>query len=374
MRVVMVSKALLVGAYQRKAEAMARLGIDLTVLVPPIWTDRRGEQLAERRHTNGYTLRVIPLRWNGNYHLHHYPTLARELASIRPQIVHMDEEPYNLATWLGLRAAAHNGTAGTFFTWQNLNRRYPPPFRWFEQSNYRRAAVAIAGNRAAAAVLAAKGYRGEVAVIPQFGVDPVAFSPPTIQQPQSNCCQIGYAGGLLPEKGVDLLLRACAALQGEWQLQIAGTGSEEESLRSLATTLGVTDRIQWHGRVDSEGMANFYRSLDLLVLPSRTRSNWKEQFGRVLTEAMACAVCVVGSDSGEIPNVIGMAEQIFPEDNLTALQQLLQNLLNNPDRRRSLGAAGRSRVLGQYTMAAVAEQTVAVYEQLLTARTAKGSA
>jgi len=47
-------------------------------------------------------------------------------------------------------------------------------------------------------------------------------------------------------------------------------------------------------------------SLDVLVLPSRSRSFWKEQFGRVLIEAMACGVPVIGSSSGEIPNVIGM--------------------------------------------------------------------
>ncbi|MCB0186633.1 MAG: glycosyl transferase family 1, partial [Caldilineaceae bacterium] len=75
----MVSKALVVGAYQRKAEVLARLGagrgLELTVLIPPAWRDRRGTQMAELRHTDGYTLRVIPLRFNGNFHLHYYPTL-----------------------------------------------------------------------------------------------------------------------------------------------------------------------------------------------------------------------------------------------------------------------------------------------------------
>ena len=80
----MVSKALVVSAYQRKAEALARLGakkgLDLTVLIPPAWQDRRGVKQAEVRHTDGYTLRVIPLRFNGFFHLHYYPTLAREFA------------------------------------------------------------------------------------------------------------------------------------------------------------------------------------------------------------------------------------------------------------------------------------------------------
>ena len=177
MRVVMVSKALVVGAYQRKAEELARLGVQLTVLIPPAWNDRRGRQTAERVHTEGYDLRVIPLRLNGNYHLHHYPTLGRELAALRPDVLHMDEEPYNLATYLALRAAAKLGIASVFFTWQNLHRRYPPPFAQMEQANYRRAGAAIAGNQDAAAVLRGKGYAGPIAVIPQFGVDPYLFAP-----------------------------------------------------------------------------------------------------------------------------------------------------------------------------------------------------
>ncbi len=364
----MVSKALVVGAYQRKAEALARLGVgrelELTVLIPPSWQDQRGLQRAERRHTAGYALRIIPLRLNGNFHLHYYPTLARELAAIQPHVVHMDEEPYNLATWLGLRAAEQLGAVGTFFTWQNLYRRYPLPFRWLERQNYRRAPFAIAGNRDAAAVLQRKGYPGTIRVIPQFGVDPVLFSPHTTAQPLNNGCHIGYAGGLLAEKGVDLLLQACAGLTGAWQLSLAGEGAALAQFQTLATRLGIADRVQWLGRIDSEGMAAFYRSLDLFVLPSRTRPNWKEQFGRVLIEAMATAVCVVGSDSGEIPNVIGEAGAIFPEGDVTALRQQIQQLIDNPAHRHALGAAGRTRVLHNYTMAAVAEETVALYEQL----------
>jgi glycosyltransferase involved in cell wall biosynthesis len=367
MRVVMVSKALVVSAYQRKAEALARAGarhgLELTVLIPPAWHDRRGVQRAVLRHTEGYTLRVIPLRLNGNFHLHYYPTLRRELAALRPHVVHMDEEPYNLATWLGLRAAQQVGAVGAFFTWQNLYRQYPPPFRWFEGHNYQVAPLALAGNHDAAAVLHQKGYRGEIRVIPQFGVDPVLFAPNTSAQSHDGC-HLGYAGGLLPEKGVDLLLRACAGLRGAWRLSLAGEGSEARALQALAAQLGIADRVQWRGRLDSEGMAAFYHELDLFVLPSRSRPNWQEQFGRVLIEAMACAVCVVGSNSGEIPNVIGDAGVVVPEEHVDALRAALQRLLDNPSERDSLGAAGRTRVLHHYTMAAVAEATVAVYEQL----------
>src|SRR5688572_25263334 len=153
MHVVMVSKALVVGAYQRKAEEIAARGVKLTVLIPPSWRDRRGRQVAAALHTEGYTLRTIPLWLNGNFHLHFYPTLARELARLRPDVLHMDEEAYNLATYLALGTAERLGISALFFTWQNLLRNYPPPFAWWEGANYGRAGHALAGSQDAATVL-----------------------------------------------------------------------------------------------------------------------------------------------------------------------------------------------------------------------------
>ncbi len=364
MRVVMVSKALVVGAYQRKAEALASRGVELTVLVPAYWRDRRGTQMLERAHTRGYTLRTVPLVWNGSYHLHFYPTLPRELARLRPQVVHMDEEPYNLATWLGVRAAQRIGARPLFFTWQNLLRRYPPPFRWFERAVHRACPMAIAGSQAAAQVLAAKGYPGIVRVIPQFGVDPTRFTP-AASPPETSPFRIGYAGGLIPEKGVDLLLRACAGLEVDWQLLLAGEGSAARSLQALAQELGISPRVRWLGRLSSLEMPDFYRSLHVLVLPSRPRPNWKEQFGRVLVEAMACGIPVVGSRSGEIPHVIGQAGWTFPDGDPEALRRCLERLAADPTLRERLAQEGRARALAHFTMDQVAERTAEVYRLLL---------
>lgn len=366
MRVVMVSKALVVGAYQRKAEELARLGVELTVLIPPAWNDRRGQQTAERVHVEGYDLRVIPLRLNGNYHLHHYPTLGRELAVLRPDVLHMDEEPYNLATFLALRAAAKLGIPSLFFTWQNLHRRYPPPFAQMEQANYHRAGAAIAGNQDAAAVLRGKGYSGAIAVIPQFGVDPQLFAPASAPIPSAGGeLRIGYAGGLLPEKGLDVLLAACAQLTTPWRLLLAGEGEQRAALAALAAQLGVAERVTFLGRQGSGEMAHFYGTLDVLVLPSRTLPNWKEQFGRVLIEAMACAVPVIGSTSGEIPQVIGDAGLLFAEGDAAALADCLRTLADSPAERVRLGEAGRRRVLAHYTMRQIAEHTVEAYRRLM---------
>lgn len=358
MKVLMVSKALIVGAYQRKAEEMAQLGVDLTVLIPTHWKDRRGDLQAEVIYDKGYQLRPISIRFSGRYHIHYYPSLKREIERSRPDLIYMDEEPYNLATWQGLAAAFSFGIPGIFFTWQNLLRRYPPPFRWLESQNYRRAALAIAGNQAASSVLRKKGFAGPVKIVPQFGVDTILFSPSTAPRRNDTRLLIGYAGGLLPEKGIADLLHACSRLKRPWYLRIIGEGSEKANLMRLASDLKVNEKVSIEARLPAHQMPSFYQTIDVLVLPSRTQTNWQEQFGRVLIEAMSCQVAVIGSNSGEIPNIIGSAGLVYQEGDTMALAGCLQRL---SDCRRELdefALAGRERALQHFTMKQIALRTV----------------
>jgi glycosyltransferase involved in cell wall biosynthesis len=379
MRVVMVSKALVVGAYRRKLEELARLpGIELSAIVPPGWRSRYDSAPLERDHTTGYQLLVEPIVFNGRHHLHFYPTLARLLRRLRPEVLHMDEEPYNLATWHALRAGEAVHARCLFFTWQNLPRRYPWPFSHFERANYRRAAHALAGNSAAASVLRAKGYSGPLTIIPQFGIDPEAFQPvldrgeswPGIEQPAMSpggrAFVIGYAGRLVPEKGVDVLLHACARLPfRNWRMRVMGDGPDRPRLSALSDDLGISEQVDFLGRLPSVRAPEFYRTLDVLVLPSLTRPNWAEQFGRVLVEAMACEIPVIGSSSGEIPEVIGGGGVVFPEGDALALAQSITSLADNPAYSATLARLGRSRVLMHFTNAQIAANTFRVYEEML---------
>jgi glycosyltransferase involved in cell wall biosynthesis len=333
--------------------------------VPPSWNDGSRLIHLERAHTTGYELVVEPLAFNGNFHLHFYPRLAKRLRDFAPDIVHIDEEPYNFATFHALRLARRVGARTLWFTWQNLNRRYPLPFRLIERYNLRRADYAIAGSAGAAAVWREKGYTGPLAVIPQFGVDPDIFAPRPGRRDAARGFVIGYVGRLVVEKGVDLLLDAVAELPGVWRLHIVGVGPERERLEEQARCLGLADRVLFEGELPSLRVPAFFRELDVMVLPSRSRLNWIEQFGRVLIEAMACGVVVVGSDCGEIPNVIGDAGLIFPEWNDQALRERLEQLMRDPDLWADLARRGRERVLTHFTQAQIAAQTVAVYREMV---------
>jgi glycosyltransferase involved in cell wall biosynthesis len=367
MRVLMLSKALVTGVYQKKVEELAKLpDIELRLIVPPSWREARvGELAFQPLYTEGYELIIEPMRFNGRHHVHYYPGLGRRISEFQPDIVHIDEEPYNLVTAHAMRLARRAGARAIFFAWQNLYRRYPVPFRLLERYNYRAASAAVVGNRDAGWVLRRKGYRGPITVIPQFGVDPEIYRPMPRQRRPMDGPVIGYVGRVVAEKGVDTLVDAVASIPSRPLLRIIGGGDQRVDLELRAERSGIRDRVRFEGAVPPERVPELLNQLDILVLPSRTRTNWKEQFGRILVEAMACEVAVVGSSSGEIPNVIGDAGLVFPEGDARALAERLRELIDDPERLADARRAGRRRALHRFTQEQVARRTWDLYRQVL---------
>ncbi len=391
MRILMLSKALVSGPYQKKCEELAALpGVDLTVAVPDSWREPRvGTLHLERRFTRGYQLVALPISLNGRHHMHFYPTLGSLVNSLRPEVFHIDEESFNLATFQAMRIGVATGARCCFYNYANIARRYPPPFSLFERYSFRHATHALAANREAEAIIRQHGYRGPLSVIPQFGVDPTLFAPkqesenhmaadpsrqvlvpmlhpegtrlqhPTLQ----HAFTLGYLGRLVPEKGLLDLLDALIQLPREIQLRMIGDGSQRAELVARIVALGLIGRVEirsWASDVPAE-----LHALDALVLPSRTTRNWKEQFGRVLVEAMSCGIPVIGSNSGEIPHVVADAGLIFAEGNIPGLVTQIHKLYSSPALRADLSSRGRLRVLTHYTQAALAQRYYAIYQSML---------
>jgi glycosyltransferase involved in cell wall biosynthesis len=366
MKIVMLSKALLVGAYQKKLEELARLpGVELVALVPPTWHEPgAGVLRLERRFTQGYRMEMLPLVLNGQHHLYWFAGLGRALRRERPDVLHIDEESFNLATYQAMRLGVVLGARCCFYNWANIERRYPPPFGWFERYNFRHAAHAIAGNHDAAAILRRHGYQGPLTLLPQFGVDPDLFAPAP-PRPANGPLVVGYLGRLVAQKGLLDLLDALTLLPPHIRLRLVGSGDLRPRLEQRARERGLTERIELWPAVPSTDVPEVLRGLDVLALPSHTTPNWKEQFGRVLIEAMSCGVPVVGSSSGEIANVVGAGGLIVPERSPRALANALRLLAEQPALRRELGQRGRARVLAHYTQAALARSYYAVYREML---------
>jgi glycosyltransferase involved in cell wall biosynthesis len=182
---------------------------------------------------------------------------------------------------------------------------------------------------------------------------------------------IGFVGRLVAAKGLFVLLEALAGLDGAWELRVVGTGEARAEAEALAARLGIAQRIIFLGQQPSTAMPAIVRRFDVLVGPSLTTPRWKEQFGRMLVEAMACGVPVIGSTSGEIPNVIGDAGLVVPEGDRVALRAAIARLRDDQVERRILAEHGRARVVALFTQEAVARRTYAVYQEMLAAYRAR---
>jgi len=181
-------------------------------------------------------------------------------------------------------------------------------------------------------------YQESVDVVHQFGWKPIVniqwwgldlepfLQVQKIQKANANVKTIGYVGRFIPEKGVQDLLYVLGQLDSGYRLVLVGAGPEESSIRQHVVKLSLQDRVEFISPQSREQLAKWYSSFDVLVLPSHTDYFWKEQYGRVLMEAMACGTPVAGSQSGAIPIVIGNEERCFPEGNIAAMRTIIQTL------------------------------------------------
>ena len=106
-------------------------------------------------------------------------------------------------------------------------------------------------------------------------------------------------------------------------------------------------------------------ALHVLILPSLTTASWKEQFGRVLIEAGACGVAVIGSSSGAIPEVVGDAGLIFSEGDVATFTEQITRLRTDTSLRENCGKIGYDRAHGKFSWQCVADGMMAIYRELL---------
>ena len=372
MRVLYLSKALTVASYRDKLREMSQ-HIEVTAVIPERW----GPHPPEEGDADSHPVTPWPVWMHAHNHLHVYVRPSALLRRFEPDLVHVDEEPYSAVTFQMARVCRSAGVPVVFFAWQNIDKRIPPPFGMMQRFVFNTCAGAIAGTETAAEVLRGNGCPEPIAVIPQFGVDTGRFTFDLDSGMEvrsrlglpSGAFIVGFAGRLVPEKGIGVLLRAVAETQAV-RLVILGDGPEHGRIRREADDLGIADRTVLVGGAASLEMPAWLTAMAVLVLPSVSTPRWVEQFGRILIEAMACGLPVVASDSGEMPKVVGDAGLIVPEGDAQALARALAALAESPERRRRIGEAGRVRVCERYAQRPIAEATVAFYERVLSMRSA----
>ncbi|MBE9079117.1 glycosyltransferase family 4 protein [Romeria aff. gracilis LEGE 07310] len=388
MKVLVASHTYIVDLNCEKLRALAQLrpDVEVTVVVPKRWSPGGVQnRVIEPEPREEGRFRIVPI---ANFSQNNQGLLSFGLEIVdllrrfRPDIIQVEQgakalgyaELITLNRLLGLRAKK------VFFTWWNLPYQLKFPVSLLEAYNLRHTDGLLVGNQDGADILRDRGYLGPTCIMPQLGVDERLFRP----QPQPQLAAqhgiepddwvIGFVGRFVPEKGLRTLLTALTQLQDKrWKLLLLGRGPLRQELAQEAEAAGIGDRICWVESVPHDDVPRYINLMQTLVLPSETTYNfktltaagWKEQFGHVLIEAMACRVPVIGSDSGEIPHVIGEAGLVFPEGQPDALAACLSQLMEQPARHEALAQQGYDRAMTQYTNRALAKRQLEFYEKLI---------
>lgn len=383
-RVAFIGHSYVESAARQKLAYLAK-DVNLRLITPSYYPTPFGKYEADSRFNPEVPVDSFPIRF-----VNVSPTSTRWILESRdlgfrefqPDIIHVENEQHS---WIVCQAILYRKLYAPkakliVFTWDNIApEELTLKSRMLEHLaafNRRSMDFIICGNRAGQEILAARGMsRSRLDVIPQTGVDAKMF----YQLPEDRRFAIrheleiapedfaiGFIGRFVEEKGILDLVEAAGELNGRSKrppvLVFMGQGMLEERIRERCAQLRTKLRIV-PPRKNHE-VVEIMNGLDVLVLPSQSRPFWKEQFGRVLIEAMACGVPVIGSDSGEIPNVIGEAGQVFHEGDREALEHCLRRYSDDDDQRRATGRCGQNRVLKNYTNEIIAQRTLAIYERI----------
>jgi len=388
MKILVASHTYIVELNCEKLRQLAQLksGIEVTIIVPQRW--RPGgvqNQVIESQTIVDGNFTVIPVAnfsENNQGLLTFKPDIIGLLRSFKPDIIQVEQGAKSLgyAQLITLNRLLNLKAKNVFFTWWNLPYEVRFPISLLEGYNLRHTDGLIAGNEEGGEILRSHGYTGKIKVMPQLGVDETLFYPQ--KQPElatklgikNEEFVVGFVGRFVEEKGILTLVKALGGLQQlSWKLLLLGRGDLQEKILETAGELGIKDRLILVESVPHNEVAKYLNLMDTLVLPSETTYKfktltavgWKEQFGHVLIEAMACKVPVIGSNSGEIKNVIGAAGLVFPEGDIEALTSCLCKVMEDENLRENLANFGYQRVREKYTNQALAKDQLAFYEELI---------
>jgi glycosyltransferase involved in cell wall biosynthesis len=319
---------------------------------------------------SGYQLHQLPVHFVESGRLVYFRGLAPLIIKLRPDVVYAEYDPGSLPILHACVAARSVGAKVIAFTVENIFRDRVKDVlddvRGLAPRAVARDALVAGLDRLgryatdslvsisaeASDIYTGHGWAKPASVVP-LGTDLSLFKPQDSKALRQrlglgDAFVVGYFGRLVPEKGIHFLIESLPLLPPNTRLLLDlyekfAPGSYADSLMRRASELGVRERIVTID-VPHEAVPENMSCCDVLVLPSLSTPRWKEQFGRVLPEAMACGVPVIGSSSGNIPSVVGDAGLIFAEGSVPELVEAIRKLINDPALGRKLAKRGERRV------------------------------
>lgn len=176
--------------------------------------------------------------------------------------------------------------------------------------------------------------------------------------PEPRAKELIFVGRLVSDKGANLLLEAISLLETKPRLTIAGDGPERVPLEKQTADLGLQATVDFIGSQTSEQLAKLLCRHQILVVPSR----WREPFGIVALEGIACGCVVVGSADGGLAEAIGPCGLTFPNGDARALADAIARLLGDPAECEALRARAAMH-LARFTPRRVAEKYLDAMEK-----------
>ena len=374
MKVVRIWHAAVVAEYRKKIQALAQFpDIELTLVLPSAWSEGGQEISYEYDWEIDRDISIVVGRTKHRNNIRRYFFLTglwRTLSQIRPDIIDLEEEPYAYVTAQVLLYRKLLGLESKliFHTAYNVNRRMSRNFERIQSWAFHQSDAAVVRNREAESYLRQRGFEGLI-FLSGNGIDLGHFSPGRSDQLRQQLDLngrkvVGFVGKLKTGKGVLTLLDAFAKLPDDSVLLMVGDGHLHDEIDVIAKSRGIRDRLFLAGSVRHSDTPQYYRLMDVCVLPSQTEGRWKESFGRTLIEAMACGVPVIGSSSGAIPETINSAGLIFPEKNPDQLANRIRELLHDQKLHSACKRAGLARAR-DFSWEAIAEKNYKAYQTVL---------
>ncbi len=362
--VLVVSQSCLTAINRVPFRLLRDLGWNVELVVPTRFRAAGFDRPADPRTSEDPPIHFLPIR-SSHPRLWTYDGLDELLDQRRPRILYTDVDPGSrLALQLGWWAKRNGGRLACL-SCDNMPRTLRGELKRSPGSAARFLVTRALGTAARGvvdhvfaishdieAVMKTVGFGDRVSVIP-LGFDPKLFRPdPAARRRVRESLglretTVAYFGRLIPEKGVHHLIDALAELKNErWQMMIDEFKEYDHpyvrQIREQIGRVGLADRIVYFDARHDE-MPMFMNAADIVVVPSESNPAWKEQYGRVAPEAMACGRMVITSNCGALPELVGEAGVVVPEGSVGALRDAIAQALANPTLRDSMGHAAFER-------------------------------
>jgi phosphatidylinositol alpha-1,6-mannosyltransferase len=375
-RLLTIGHSYVVAANRRLAHEMAvQAGAawEVTAIAPSRYRADLGRVAVQPIAGDASRLEPLAVRLDRLPHLMWYANLGRALDASW-DLVHCWEEPYVLAGAQVARGTPRDAKL-VIASFQNLDKRYPWPFAAFERAAMTRADGWIAFGQTVHDTLASRpSYADKPSRVIPPGVDVTRFRPDEAARrgmldrlgwaPADRV--VGFLGRFVSQKGIPLLLDALRKTTPPWRALFVGGGPLLDALQQFAVQH--PGRVHIETGVPHDEVPPWLNAMTVLCAPSQTTTAWREQFGRMLIEAMACGVPVIASDSGEMPSVVGDAGVIVGEHDVAGWTAAIDRLLGDDAARREQAARGVARANARFAWPVVARAHLSFFDALTEGR------